>query len=121
MEFLKSEKPVINILKGTLIAFSFTIFSLTIFSSLLVYTNLSEEIIKPVIITVTGISILIGSSIGTKKLKRNGLINGAIIGVAYILLIYLISSAVNGNFLLNSSAIILITVRNNMWAYSEEF
>ena len=110
MEFLQSEKPFISIVKGILISFLFTIIILTIFSALLVYTNLSEQTIKPVILTVTGVSLLIGSSTCTRHLRKNGLLNGAIIGGTYILLLYLISSAINANFSLNLMSIIMIAI-----------
>ena len=110
MNFLKSEKQSMCIIRGVLISFLFTICMLTIFSILLVYTNLSEETIKPVIITITGISILIGSSIGTRKLHKNGLISGGIIGLSYILLLYLISSIIGSNFAINWVSVIMIIV-----------
>lgn len=110
MRFLKSEKQSIGIVKGVLISFLFTICMILIFSALLVYTNLSEQTIKPVIITITGISILIGSSFGTRKLHRNGLISGGIIGMIYILLLYIISSIVGSDFSLNWISIIMIIV-----------
>ena len=49
MNFLKSEKQSMCIIRGVLISFLFTICMLTIFSILLVYTNLSEETIKPLL------------------------------------------------------------------------
>lgn len=110
MGFLKSEKQSICILRGILISFLFTVCMLTIFSALLVYTNLSEETIKPVIITITGISILIGSSLGTRKLHKNGLLSGGIIGASYILLLYFISSIISSNFAINWVSIIMIIV-----------
>ena len=110
MGFLKSEKQSICILRGILISFLFTVCMLTIFSALLVYTNLSEETIKPVIITITGISILIGSSLGTRKLHKNGLISGGIIGTLYILILYLLSSIISSNFSLNWISVIMIIV-----------
>ena len=110
MGFLKSEKQSICILRGILISFLFTVCMLTIFSALLVYTNLSEETIKPVIITITGISILIGSSLGTRKLHKNGLLSGGIIGASYILLLYFISSIISSNFGINWVSIIMSIV-----------
>jgi len=110
MSFFKSNKQSICILRGILISFLFTICMLIIFSILLVYTNLSEQTIKPVIITITGISILIGSSLGTKKLHKNGLLSGGIIGSSYILLLYLISSLISSNFSINWVSIVMIIV-----------
>lgn len=110
MIFFKSEKQSICILRGILISFLFTLCMLIIYSALLVYTNLSEQTINPVIITITGVSILIGSSLGTRKLHKNGMISGGIIGASYILLLYLISSTVNSNFSINWVSIVMIIV-----------
>ena len=109
---------MISVVKGVAVSLWFTIILLTIFSALLAYTSLSEETIKPVILTVTGISILVGSSICTRKLKKDGLKNGALIGGIYILILYLISSAIHSNFSLNLMSIIMIVIRNdcrNIW------
>lgn len=123
METFETNKPIFSIIKGIVISFLFTAVSLIVFSLLLTYTNLSEDTIKPVIITLTGISILIGSSIGTRKLKKNGLLNGAIIGASYIILLYLISSIISSNFSLSIMSLIMIIVgliggilRRNNWS-----
>lgn len=103
-------KNVIQIIKGVGIAFLSTIILLIIFASVLTYTDLSEQMINPVIIIITAISILIGSSIGNSKIKKNGLLNGALIGGIYILLIYLISSILNRKFGLEMQSIIMIVI-----------
>lgn len=110
MENIGNDHIIFSIIKGVLLSFAFTIITLTIFAVLLVYTNLSEQIIQPVIITLTGISILIGSSTVTRKIKKNGLFNGAIIGISYILIIYVISSLLSSNFAINLSSAIMILV-----------
>ena len=61
-----------------------------------------------VIIIATIISILIGSSISTIKIKKNGILNGGIIGCIYILGIYLVSSVAQVGFALNMYSIIMI-------------
>ena len=98
------------IFKGVLISFVTTLICLIILSALLTYTNLSEQIINPTIIIVTGISILIGSSIGNIRIRKNGLLNGALIGGIYLLFIYFVSSLLNWNFKINLQSIILIVV-----------
>ena len=109
MESSENNNFFLNIFKGVGIAIIFTVVCLTVFSVLLVYTNMSESLIQPVVIGVTGISILVGSFIANKKMTKNGIFNGAIIGGLYILLIYVISSVVNGgNFALNLGAVVMI-------------
>lgn len=100
----------INLIKGVGIAFIFTIILLIIFSAILTFTNINENVINPVIITITGISILIGSSIANNKIKKNGLLNGALVGAIYILIIYIISSLLNWRFGLNLQSLIMIVV-----------
>ena len=110
-KYQESDKRIIkNIFKGIGISMTFTFVCLLIFSILLTYTNISENTITPVILVVTGISILIGSSIGNTKIKKNGILNGAFIGGGYILILYLISSTLNVRFNLNLQSIIMIAV-----------
>ena len=99
---------IIAICGGIIISIVLTLIFLFIFSLVLTYSDVQENVISPVIIIITGISILIGSSIATIKIKKNGILNGAIIGGIYILLIYTISSLVNTNFALNTTCIIMI-------------
>jgi len=98
----------LNILKGVIISIIFTLIFLFVFSIILTYTNISESFITPVIIVITAISIFIGSSIGNIKMKRNGLLNGALIGGIYLLSIYLMSGIINQNFSFSTASIIII-------------
>lgn len=101
---------VIQIVKGIGISIIITLILLFVFSLLLTYTNISENTIPAVVIVITGISILIGSSIINLKIKKNGIINGAIIGGSYILILYVISSILSGSYALTVPAIIMIIV-----------
>lgn len=106
----KENKFIVNIAKGVGISLIATFIFLIIFSIILTYTNIKEEVINPVIIIITAVSILIGSSIVNIKIRKNGLINGGIVGGTYILTIYLISSILNWNFALDIQSIIFIIV-----------
>ena len=97
-----------NIVKGVIISIIFTLIFLFVFSIVLTYTNISESFTTPVIIVITAISIFIGSSIGNFNMKKNGLLNGAVIGGVYLLSIYLLSGIINHNFYLNIQSIIII-------------
>lgn len=101
-------KNFMNIIKGVIISIIFTLIFLFLFSVLLTYTSISETFITPVVIVITAISIFIGSSIGNIKLKKNGLLNGALIGGIYLLSIYLLSGIINQKFSLSTSSIIII-------------
>lgn len=51
-----------------------------------------------------------GSSITTSRIKRNGILNGGLIGLFYMLIIYLASSIVGNGFALNIYSIIMILI-----------
>lgn len=104
------ENSITNIAKGVGIALLTTFILLLLLATVLTYTETSETIINPVIIVITAISILIGSSIGNIKIKKNGLLNGALIGGIYIFTIYLISSILNWRFSLEIQSIIMIII-----------
>ena len=107
---INENKSIINILKGVGISLLFTLIFLIIFSIILTYTDIQENVINPVIMIITAISILIGSSLGNIKIRRKGLMNGGIIGAIYIIIIYLISSILNWKFSLDIQSMIMITV-----------
>ena len=99
-----------NIIKGLVLSLIITFILLFIFAVLMTYTNINESVVDTVIIVITAISILIGSSIGNYKIKKNGLINGGIIGSSYILTIYIISSLLNWQFGLSFQSIVMIVI-----------
>ena len=74
--------------KGTIIAIAISIVSILIFSWLLVKTNIKEESINTIIIIISGVSLLIGTSISSIKLKKYGIINGIVISVIYMIILY---------------------------------
>ena len=99
---------IVIILKGSLISIIATIVLLTIFATVLTYSNINENSMPTVIIVVTALCILVGSQITTSKIKRNGIVNGALVGAIYILALYLISSIISKDFSLNIYSIIMM-------------
>lgn len=102
------KQNLIRIVKGSIVAIIITLILLFLFASLLTYTSLQETIIIPVVMIITAISILIGSSISTLKIKKNGMVNGALVGMIYMVTIYLISSLTGTGFACNVNTIIMM-------------
>lgn len=105
----EAKENLIRIIKGSGIALGITLAFLFIYAILLTYTNIQENTMIPVVIIITAISILIGSSLSTLKIKKNGLINGTLVGIIYIFLLYIISSVTGSGFSLNLMSIIMVT------------
>lgn len=109
-EDISKEKNSIKIIKGSVIAMILSLILLTIYAILLSYTTISENTMVPVIITITGISILIGSSISSMHIQKQGMLNGALVGLIYMLLLYILSSILLSSFELNLKSVIMIIV-----------
>ena len=99
---------IIRIVKGSLLAIIVSVIFLIIFAVLLTYTNLSENSITPVVLAIVGLSILMGSYLSTKKIQQNGILNGAIVGIIYMLILYIVSSVIFMDFSFSASSLIMI-------------
>lgn len=102
------KKNLIRILKGSIISIILSLILLFIFAIILTFTSLKENTINPVIIVITVISILIGSSISTLKIKKNGFLNGGLVGLIYISVILILSSIICSGFTFGLYPIIMI-------------
>lgn len=103
----KNNNMIIVLLKGIGISFILTIVLFYILGMILSSTSVPEKIITPGIIVITGVSILIATSIVMIKSKDKGLIKGGSIGMIYFLFIYIASSIILNNFELNMYSIIM--------------
>lgn len=108
LEDTEMKANIIRIIKGSITAIVITLILLFIFSIILTYTSIKESAMSPVVIVITAVSILIGSSISTLKIKKMGLVNGAVVGLIYILTIYVISSITGLGFSLQLQTIIMM-------------
>ena len=101
MEEKRMSKTLVNIIKGIIISFIITIILFYILGIILSYTSVPEKIITPAIIVITGISILIGSSVSLIKSDSKGMMKGGAIGLIYFGILYSISSILLKNFEIN--------------------
>lgn len=106
----KSNSNLIKIIKGSAIAIVLSLIFLTIYAAILSFTSVSETTMVPVVLVLTGISILIGSSMSSISIKRQGIINGGLVGLIYVLFLYVVSSIAGIGFGLNMNAIIMLIV-----------
>lgn len=104
--FTKNRIRIKYLLKGLFLAFIITIVLLLFFSLLLRFTTLSESKL-PLFNNITMvISIVLASIFTAIKIKENGWMNGAIIGLLYYLVIIIINVLLLDN---GSSNMLLLT------------
>ncbi len=85
-------------LKNLLIGYLFNVILLFIYAILLTYTNVAESSI-PITTALLGmVCVFFISWFSLKKIKKNGLKNGALIGGMYVLLWYFTSSILAKTF-----------------------
>lgn len=104
------KRKVMAVIKGCLFAMIFSVILLTVYALLLANTAIAENTMMPVVLTITGISILIGGTISSRKMKKNGLIYGGIVGLVYVLTLYLASSVSMVGFSLSTNSFIMLGV-----------
>lgn len=100
----------IIIIKGCVISLILSIVFMFLYAIILTNTDIQENTIKPVIITITGISLLIGTSICCLKTNKKGILNGVLVGGIYFIMLYVLSSIILCGFSLNLESIIMILV-----------
>lgn len=106
----KSNKNISRILKGSILSIVISVILLLIYAVLLTYTAIGENTMTVVLITISAISILIGSSISSFKIKKQGMLNGGLVGLIYMIVLYLISSIILSGFSININSIIMILI-----------
>lgn len=101
-------KRVTIILKNVFIAYCIALLMFLIYAFALEFTSIPESSIPIVALVVSMISVFIGSSFAVIKIKENGLINGGLVGLIYILILYLLSSIFSTGFGINGYSFAMI-------------
>lgn len=101
---------LVNMLKGVIIGYIFTIVVFVIYAFLITYTNVSEENIQVVVMITTGVSVLIAGFITAKNVDKNGLVWGMGAGGFYGIIIILTSLCLKEKFSLESRNIITLLI-----------
>ena len=111
MEELKENVGVNQFLlmfKGMCISMIVSIVMIFVLSILLSFSDIKESVIMPTVIFISAFSILMGSFLVAKRVEQKGIVYGSVLGLIYMLILYLISSILNFDFSLNGNAIIMI-------------
>lgn len=105
---MEGMNKVKTIAKGVLLGYIITIISLIIYSAILAYTNVSEKSIPLVLFIIGLASVFVASSLTVIKIKKSGLKNGGLIGLCYVMILYVLSSFYGVGFSLTKYSILTI-------------
>ena len=96
--------------KSLLIEMIISIIGMFILAVALSKTDLSDSIMGNTIIGISAFSIGIGGFFCSRKLKMKGILCGALQGIFYMGILYLISSIVNKSFNLGIEGIVMVII-----------
>lgn len=97
-------------IKNLILSFFISLTLLVILSILMSKTDMNEKYMNSFILGIVSISLLIGGFNISKAKKEKGIIFGSVLGIIYILVLYLISSIVTLNFSLSINSLIFIVL-----------
>lgn len=98
------------IVKGILVSYLITIPAFIIFAFILTYTSFPEKFIPSAVTFTTVISVLIAGSSATRNVKNKGWMNGGLVGLLYVIVLYLISSIIFKNFDIDKHVIMILII-----------
>ena len=82
-------------IRGVLLSLLFSLLLVLVFALIIRWADLDEKTIVPVNYAIKFLSLFLGVMIGFKN-RKNGILKGAIVGLIFMLLTFLIFSAMNG-------------------------
>lgn len=94
-----------TICKSVLLAYLITFLLSLVYAMILSYTSVSESSIPTCMFVISIFSVFIASSFAVIRIKENGLKNGGIVGLIYIMILYVLSSFTSIGFGVTSYAI----------------
>ena len=96
--------------KSFIIEMIISILGMLILAIILSKTSLSDSIMGNVIIGISSFSIGIGGLLSSRKLQIKGILCGALQGIFYMAVLYLISSIASQNFSLGLEGIMMVLI-----------
>lgn len=95
-------------LKNLLLSLLISLILIILLSFIMSNTNINDNLLNPIVIGIVTFSLLICSFNMTRSKKEKGIIYGSLLGISYILILYIISSIVLMDFSLQSSSLFFI-------------
>jgi len=100
---LSSKKAFLQVLKGAVIGVIISLILVLLFALIIKLTDISDNAITPVNQIIKIISIFIGVYFALKNSYYSGMFKGIMVGLIYTLLSFLVFSALDGTFMLDTS------------------
>lgn len=101
---------IVSMIKGIGIAYFITIPLFMVFAFFLTYMDFPEKFLSSAVIITTLISLIVAGWSSTCKVRSRGWLNGGIIGLAYMVILFVASSLAYRDCTINSHVIIMLVI-----------
>ena len=101
---------LILILKGLLASYIVTIPAFMVFALILANVDFPQRLVTPVVVIITVVSVLTAGAVSTRGVRSKGWLNGSIVGLTYMIILYLFSSVVYGNFAVDRNVLTMTVI-----------
>ena len=95
----------VALFKSVLIAFVVTLVLLVVLALLMTYTSISESYIFMGVLVSTVISNIVGGALTARKARSSGWLNGALAGVVYMVILFLLGMVIRDSAVNVSNAL----------------
>jgi putative membrane protein (TIGR04086 family) len=85
------------------ISFIISIVFISLTAIIFAYTNINDRHLQSFVFGTLLVSVLVGSTILARRIKEKGLLHGAIFGIIYCLLIYIIAVIESSSFFVSNT------------------
>lgn len=101
---------IVSMIKGIGIAYFITIPLFMVFAFFLTYMDFPEKFLSTAVIITTLISLIVAGWSSTCKVRSRGWLNGGIIGLVYMAILFVASSVAYRDCAINSHVIIMFVI-----------
>lgn len=99
-----------SLLRGLLASIIVTVLAFILLSLILANTDFPQKLITPAVVLTTIVSVLTAGSVSTRGIHNKGWLNGSVVGLIYMILLYLISSLVYNDFTIDKYVITMTAI-----------
>lgn len=99
-----------NLMKGLLMSYIVTIPAFMLFALILANVNFPQRLINPCVVVITIASVLTAGIVSTKGIKDKGWLNGGIVGLVYMLMLYIASSIAYKSFKIDKYVVTMTVI-----------
>lgn len=104
LELLK--KYTINLLISFFVSFALMCVTALIFT----YTNINDIHLQSFVLGIIVFSVLVGSTLLTRKIKQKGLVHGALFGFIFCLIVYIITAIFYTGLCLTNTLLLYLAI-----------